>query len=654
MARTKISEYSTTAGNNTDINSINLAEGCAPSGINDAIRELMRQLKEFQTGGAGDSVNSGGDFSVATNKFTVASASGNTSVAGTLGVTGAATLSSTLAVTGTTTLTGALVANGNATLGDASGDTVTIKGTPTLEVNPTLSGGTANGVLYLNGSKVATSGSALTFDGTGLSVTGTSTATLKLNGRASDNGSSANFYDNTGATRYGFIYFDASTAQIASTNTTPLAFLLNGSEQMRLTSTGLGIGTSSPATKLHIYTASATGTYLRSENTAGFLYTGVKSTGVGYVATESNTALELGTNGTVRATLDSSGNLGLGVTPSAWNTFKVMQIGNFGAVAAVDSTSMNMLANTYYDGSFKRITTGAAGRYRIDDSHTWYIAASDTAGAAITFTQAMTLDASGNLGVGTTSPGSYQLGGKFVVAGSTSGFYFNDANNRIVLDGAGTTRALSLYFRYSSSATITSDSNLIFETGNGTPTERARITSSGDLLVGTTSNSRSSRLRVDGDETAYFTGYGSGYGIGLWMTPNASSSGGNATAISLQNVSNTTVGTITTTASATAYNTSSDYRLKENIQDVTGSGAFIDALQPRTWNWKVDGSAGAGFIAHELQAVSPSSVTGTKDAVDADGNPDYQAVEYGSAEVIAMLVAEVKSLRKRLADAGIA
>ena len=158
MAKTKISEFSTTAGNNTDINSINIAEGCAPSGINDAIRELMRQLKEFQTGGAGDSVNSGGDFSVATNKFTVASASGNTAVAG------------TLAVTGTTTLTGALVANGNATLGDTSGDTVTIKGTPTLEVNPTLSGGTANGVLYLNGSKVATSGSALTFDGSKLEI----------------------------------------------------------------------------------------------------------------------------------------------------------------------------------------------------------------------------------------------------------------------------------------------------------------------------------------------------------------------------------------------------------------------------------------------------------------------------------------------------
>jgi len=109
------------------------------------------------------------------------------------------------------------------------------------------------------------------------------------------------------------------------------------------------------------------------------------------------------------------------------------------------------------------------------------------------------------------------------------------------------------------------------------------------------------------------------------------------------------VGSISVTASATAYNTSSDYRLKENVNDLQGSGTFIDALRPRSWEWKATGATGAGFIAHELQSVSPSSVTGTKDAVDADGNPEFQAVEYGSAEVIANLIAEVQALRIRLA-----
>jgi hypothetical protein len=114
--------------------------------------------------------------------------------------------------------------------------------------------------------------------------------------------------------------------------------------------------------------------------------------------------------------------------------------------------------------------------------------------------------------------------------------------------------------------------------------------------------------------------------------------------------SGSTVGTISVTTSATAYNTSSDYRLKDNQQPLTGSGAFIDALQPKTWEWKADGSKGVGFIAHEVQEVSPGSVVGEKDAVDEDGKPKYQAMEYGSAEFIANIVAELQSLRKRVAQ----
>ena len=103
-----------------------------------------------------------------------------------------------------------------------------------------------------------------------------------------------------------------------------------------------------------------------------------------------------------------------------------------------------------------------------------------------------------------------------------------------------------------------------------------------------------------------------------------------------------------------SYNTTSDYRLKNNPQPLTSSGAFIDALQPKTWTWAQDGSPGAGFIAHEFQQVSPISVSGAKDAVDADGNPVYQSMQASSPEVIANIVAELQSLRARLAAAGIA
>jgi hypothetical protein len=154
MARTKISEFSATPANNTDIDSINIAEGCAPSGINDAIRELMAQLKDFQTGAVGDSFNGPiGTTTAAAGAFT--------------------TLSST----------------GNTTLGDASGDAITVNGTATFaNANPTLTAGTANGVTYLNGSKVLTSGSALTFDGSNLGIgVASSSQTLYINKAVSGN-----------------------------------------------------------------------------------------------------------------------------------------------------------------------------------------------------------------------------------------------------------------------------------------------------------------------------------------------------------------------------------------------------------------------------------------------------------------------------------
>ena len=485
MAKVKISDYSTTANNNTDINSINIGEGCAPSGINDAIRELMRQLKEFQTGGAGDSVNSGGDFSVATNKFTVASATGNTAVAGTLGATGdfavntnkftvAASsgntaVAGTFAVTGATTLTGALVANGNSTLGDADTDTVTLNAsfvngttlktaksdtntlalaaydvdgtaytnlvtltagnTPSLALTSTavgtinnmsigattastgafttlsasssvtLSGGTANGVLYLNGSKVATSGSALVFDGTNLGIGGASS------------GVRLDVYGNINA-RSGTIAADAYTnygtnLTLNSGGSLPMLFQLNGSEAMRLNSTGLGIGTSSPGSKLEV-------------NGSALLKVASGNIGYGWLSSTTNYSLYLnaadnslrlyssvGTAGD-KLTIDASGNLGLGVTPSAWRTGygdKVLQVGTRASLIADSGVTTDLGNNWYLSGSnYVYIATDAASRYQqYQGVHKWFTAASGTAGNAITFTQALTLSAVGNLLLGGTS-----------------------------------------------------------------------------------------------------------------------------------------------------------------------------------------------------------------------------------------------------------
>ena len=115
-----------------------------------------------------------------------------------------------------------------------------------------------------------------------------------------------------------------------------------------------------------------------------------------------------------------------------------------------------------------------------------------------------------------------------------------------------------------------------------------------------------------------------------------------------------TIGTITNSGGvATLFNTTSDYRLKTVTGAVTGQGARIDALEPVEYTWNSDGSRSRGFLAHKFQEVYAGSITGAKDAVDADGKPVYQAMQAGSSEVIADLVAEIQSLRKRLADAGI-
>ncbi len=111
----------------------------------------------------------------------------------------------------------------------------------------------------------------------------------------------------------------------------------------------------------------------------------------------------------------------------------------------------------------------------------------------------------------------------------------------------------------------------------------------------------------------------------------------------------TTVGQIVTNNTTCSYNSVSDYRLKDVAGPVVDSGTFIDSLQPKVGTWKSNGSPFVGFLAHEFAEVSPSSVVGEKDAVDEDGNPIYQSMQAGTAEVIANLVAETQSLRNRLA-----
>jgi hypothetical protein len=104
------------------------------------------------------------------------------------------------------------------------------------------------------------------------------------------------------------------------------------------------------------------------------------------------------------------------------------------------------------------------------------------------------------------------------------------------------------------------------------------------------------------------------------------------------------VGSISVTASAAAFNTSSDYRLKEDIQPMVNACERLKALKPVNFAWKVDGTRVDGFIAHEAQEVVPEAVVGTKDAVDENQNPIYQGID--QAKLVPLLT---KALQEALA-----
>jgi hypothetical protein len=103
---------------------------------------------------------------------------------------------------------------------------------------------------------------------------------------------------------------------------------------------------------------------------------------------------------------------------------------------------------------------------------------------------------------------------------------------------------------------------------------------------------------------------------------------------------NGVVGSINTSGSSTGYSTSSDYRLKENIAPMVNALATVQTLKPVTYKWKVDGSDGQGFIAHELAEVVPDCVSGEKDAVNKDGSIKAQGVD--TSFLVATLTAAIQ------------
>jgi hypothetical protein len=519
--------------------------------------------------------NSGGTVvEVGTNPSTIAVA-GNATVGGTLGVTGLATLASS-----------------------------------TLTTNPTLSAGTANGVTYLNGSKVLTSGSALTFNGSALTLAGDltvnnagntdsmlrvaeSVGTVYFGGNG--NGKANIYFSSPSASAPTYSFFgDANTGMFWPAADT-VGWSVGGSEKMRLTSTSLytasGInvllGNSTDplgGNRLLVQSASTVNNNrtMSVYNTAATSTTAfanrilqLSSSGSGADVTihfsdqvANNAYIGMGSgalyfaigNGTTKnMTLTSSGNLGLGVTPSATSAagYTSFELGaNAGTGLTGNNGDLYLTENAYVNGGAWRYAASSivSAMYNLGSGvHRWYTAPSGTAGNAISFTQAMTLTSAGDLLVGGTSAKGQitsikssstttfsSLGHGMLGLQNTSSTNNNYTWMNFYESNGNYVGAIGTLNEVHSSASNTVKGSLVFATKQsgvgGYPVERMRIDSAGNVGIGT--SLPQAPLHVTGTikvATGNAQGIlalgeaaGSGVNVGLWRgAANAPTTDGN-------------------------------------------------------------------------------------------------------------------------------
>ena len=393
--------------------------------------------------------------------------------------------------------------------------------------------------------------------------------------------------------------FNGTTTSFALTvnGVTPVPFPLN--EQNILISVG-GVPQKPDSTGTEGFRFSGSNIVFSSAPKTGEAFWGVVLAGADRVnagvqypdGTASVPSITLASQTTTGFYRSGSGQIGVGIngsTPVAFSTSGVQLNGSTSGSVIIASPAVagnNTLTLPTSNGSANQFLKNGA-----------------TAGSL--GYSSMVEDSSGRVGINTTLPNR-----KLEVSDATADNFIRvnttGASKSGIEFANGGTVYSQLYFNNVSPYDLSllqqyTTGSLILGTNS---TERARIDSSGSLLVGTTAVPNvgiTGQFGFSVSSTEVVISKSGADGLIIRTTSAASSN------IRLYNLNNQ-VGSVSTTTTATAYNTSSDYRLKEDVQPMQGALERVPALKPVTYKWKIDGSAGEGFIAHELQEVVPECV----------------------------------------------
>lgn len=344
---------------------------------------------------------------------------------------------------------------------------------------------------------------------------------------------------------------------------------------------------------------------------------------------------------------DDGSTIGIGLSSlGAWDsTIRAMEIGtkgNFYGGFNGGASVVYIGTNAYYNGGWKYANTSAYKPQLLDaGGGNWHFqnAATGTAGNAITWTTLMKISDNGNVGIGTSSPFA-----KFSV-GSPSGigsFPAYSTTDQASIGWNYWTSAAEGYTRYMDIVAMgapdgTYGGSVIRFLTNGitngsTPAERMRITSGGQVLIGQTSASGSSN-------GIYFRpGIESGFIVTNDIALQLSRLGSTGDIQSFYS-GTTRVGTISVSGSNTSYNTSSDYRLKEDLKDYNGLN-LVNQIKTYDFAWKNDQTRNYGVIAHEIAEIIPYVVMGEKDG------EFYQGVDY--SKLVPVLVKAIQELSAKV------